>query len=198
MITNAIVDGVRLQATARDRLLDAAESLFFCDGIPNASVDAVLQRAAASPPTLYAHFGSKNGLLAAALERRLDNWSRIWTERVDAATTDQGRLLAIFDALDEFRSDGRRSRWCAFLSTSSTGPQLDETVAILLREETELLKRRLTELASPLADTPQRLADDIQLLYNGALASILRGSPDKPGEAARRLAAATIDQANNA
>lgn len=83
----------------RERLLDAAETLFYRDGIARTGVDAVLAEANVSTATLYAHFGSKDRLVAAYLLRRLDRWRRVWDDAVAAATTPEDRLLAVFDAL---------------------------------------------------------------------------------------------------
>jgi hypothetical protein len=48
--------GVSARAPARERLLDAAEELFYECGIAATGVDAVLRRAHVAPATLYAHF----------------------------------------------------------------------------------------------------------------------------------------------
>ena len=52
------------------RLLDTATELFYTEGIAATGVDKVVARAGVSKPTLYAHFGSKDELVAAVLERR--------------------------------------------------------------------------------------------------------------------------------
>src|SRR2546423_14053671 len=56
----------------RERLLDAADALFYRDGISRTGVDAVLAEAQVSTATLYAQFGGKDGLIAAYLNRRLE------------------------------------------------------------------------------------------------------------------------------
>ena len=56
--------------TAREKLIDTAEGLFYADGISATGVDAVVREAGVSKPTLYAHFGSKQELVAAVLQAR--------------------------------------------------------------------------------------------------------------------------------
>ena len=51
---------------ARERLLAAADELMFVEGVVLTPVDVILRRAGASPATLYANFGNKDGLIAAA------------------------------------------------------------------------------------------------------------------------------------
>ena len=63
---------------ARERLLAAAEELFTEHGIAATGVDAVLRRAQVAPATLYAHFGGKDHLVAAYLERRHARWRAAW------------------------------------------------------------------------------------------------------------------------
>lgn len=55
---------------SRDRILDAANRLFYGEGIRSVSVDAVAEKAGVTKRTLYYHFKSKDELLAAHLESR--------------------------------------------------------------------------------------------------------------------------------
>ena len=54
----------------RDRILDAADRLFYAHGIQSIGVDAVVLEAGISKRTLYKHFGSREQLIAAYLARR--------------------------------------------------------------------------------------------------------------------------------
>jgi len=57
-------------ASVHDRILDAADRLFYARGIQSIGVDAVVLEAGISKRTLYKHFGSREQLVAAYLERR--------------------------------------------------------------------------------------------------------------------------------
>lgn len=59
----------RAEATERTRraVLDAAQALFFESGDPDPPLDRVADRAGVSTRTLLRHFGSKDGLLEAAI-----------------------------------------------------------------------------------------------------------------------------------
>ena len=62
---------VAVEAPAmRDRILDAADRLFYAHGIQSIGVDAVVLEAGISKRTLYKHFGSRELLIAAYLARR--------------------------------------------------------------------------------------------------------------------------------
>jgi AcrR family transcriptional regulator len=177
---------------ARQRLLDAADGLFYSRGIANTAVDDVLARAQVSVATLYAQFGSKDGLIGASLERRLAVWRSLWEDAVAAAPTDEARLLAVFDALATMRERHGGATWCAFLATAAELPDPGHVVRPLIDADTSLLLERLTALAAPVTDEPAALADALLLVYNGTLAAFLRGAPRDPIAQGRALASLSI------
>lgn len=180
--------------STRDRVLDAAETLFFSRGIGATGVDRVADAAGVAIATLYKQAGSKDGLLAAVLERRLAAWTAHWDAAVEAAATDEDRLLALFDALVSYREAARPTQWCCFLATASERPPGDgaDDVQALLDRDTALLTQRLRDLSEPLTDAPDELAAQLLVVYNGALASLLRQAPADALVRARRVAAAVV------
>lgn len=158
-----------------DRLLDAADELFFQVGAVATPVDTILTRAGASPASLYAHFGNKDGLLAAALERRLTEWTEVWDAAIERATTPQERLLSVFTALRTYQSERMTERWCAFSGTAATLPAPTQAIADVLGRETALIRERCLRFATEV--TPEHaaeLARGIVISYTGALAMMLR------------------------
>lgn len=181
------------RAPARERLLDAADRLFYGNGISSTGVDSVLAEAGVSVATLYAQFGSKEGLLEASLQRRLGSWRECWDSTIEAAASDEERLLAVFDALHLFRQAQGNARWCAFLATAAETQAAGTRISELIEADTSLLTERLRNFAKPLADAgADQLAEAILLIYNGTLASFLRDSPTHPIEAGRNAASAVI------
>jgi AcrR family transcriptional regulator len=178
----------------RERILDAAETRFFRDGIAVTAVDQIAGSADVAIATLYKHFGSKDNLLHEVLSRRLTSWNLHWDAAVAAATSDEDRLLAVFDAVDTFRAAAGPTQWCCFLATASERPQVvggrSDPVLELVEEDTRRIVERLERLAGQAgcAD-PSTTAAELLLLYNGVLSSLLRGLPAEPATAARRLAA---------
>jgi AcrR family transcriptional regulator len=69
------------------RILDAAALCFYRDGIWATGVDALAAEAGISKRTLYNHFGSKDGVIAAYLRQREDHWQAklegLWDEMGD-------------------------------------------------------------------------------------------------------------------
>ncbi|MFB2584535.1 TetR/AcrR family transcriptional regulator [Herbiconiux liukaitaii] len=176
------------------KLLDAAEELFFTRGIAATSIDAVLARAGVSAATLYRGYPSKEALVAAALERRQAAWVQTWTETVEQETSAEGRLLAVFTALDRFRERPFRARWCAFLGSSAEYSDPPVEVDRAVRADTLGFRLRLTELAEPLVgDRAPELAEQLLLVVSGDLAMRLRDdSVTAPTGTARTIASALL------
>lgn len=182
----------------QDRILDAAESLFFREGITTTGVDRVAAAAGVAIVTLYKHFGSKDNLLREVLSRRLRAWTEHWDAAIAAAASPQERLLAVFDAIESFRASAGPTQWCCFLATASERPAPKDTrndpVFELIHEDTERLTERLAELTREArCQDPATVASALLLLYNGVLSSLLRGAPTDPVTHARAMARTIIE-----
>ncbi len=184
------------RASTEGRLLDAAEDLLFTRGAAATPVDAVLARAGASPATLYRAYGSKEGLIAAALDRRQRAWLDAWDAAVARAPDDRARLLAVLDALDDFRHESGGARWCAFLGTAAEYADPSPGLAAAIQRDTEHLRTRLTALATPLAgpDDAPALAEALLLVVSGDLAMRLRDGVRRDTSTARAVAVAVLDR----
>lgn len=181
-----------IRAGTEAKLLDAADELFFSRGIAATPVDAVLRRAGVSAATLYRGYASKEALLAAVLERRHREWLTTWDAAIAAQDSDEDRLLAVFDALDAFRTRPLGSRWCAFLGSAAEYADPPAEVKRAIRHDTETMRDRLVRLAA--AVDPRRsseLAEQLILVITGDLAMRLRGSVRSTGTA-RRIAAILV------
>lgn len=181
-----------IRSSTESKLLDAADELFFSRGIAATPIDAVLERAGVSAATLYRGYPSKEALLAATLDRRHRAWLEAWDDAIAAQDTAEGRLLAIFDALDAFRARPIGSRWCAFLGSAAEYPDPPEEVARAISRDTETMRDRLAHLADA-ADSRRgaELAEQLLLLVTGDLAMRLR-SPAWTTDTARGIAAALL------
>ena len=58
------------ESPVRERLLEAANELFYQEGVHTVGIDRVLERAGVAKASLYGTFGSKDELVRAYLERR--------------------------------------------------------------------------------------------------------------------------------
>src|SRR5690349_10322859 len=58
----------------RDRILRVADELFYARGLRAIGVDEIVARADAAKASLYAHFPTKDDLIAAYLRQRSTDW----------------------------------------------------------------------------------------------------------------------------
>jgi AcrR family transcriptional regulator len=102
----------------RERCLRTAYDLFCRHGVQTIGIDRIIAEAQVAKMTLYRHFGSKDELVLAVLDRREEVWTTGWLAREmeRRGTTPAERLLAMFDAFDEwFRREDYEG--CLFINT---------------------------------------------------------------------------------
>lgn len=83
-------------SSVRDRLLETGDRLFYREGVQAVGIDRVLAEAGAAKASLYQHFGGKDQLVAACLERRTMS-GRASVEAFLANTPPSQRALRFFD-----------------------------------------------------------------------------------------------------
>src|SRR5947209_15152444 len=106
------------RAGARERLLAAADELFYAEGIHTVGIDRVIERAGVAKASLYNTFGSKDELIVAYLRaRQVRNRTRI-TTAVERYDEPRARLLAVFEAQGQMFADPAY-RGCAFVNANA-------------------------------------------------------------------------------
>src|ERR1700751_5795982 len=90
-----------VKRSPRERLLAAADELFYAEGVQAVGIDRVIERAGVAKASLYNTFGSKDALVRAYLEGRAAvRQGRI--EAVLARETDpREAILGIFDVVED-------------------------------------------------------------------------------------------------
>jgi AcrR family transcriptional regulator len=182
------------QNSSRQRLVEAAASLFYRDGIHRTSVDAIVLAAGLTKPTFYAHFPSKDLLVTAVMELRSENWREAMEERVASARTPRRHLLAVSEFLEDFIANDP-FRGCALINAAVEIPdQADPSREVARRNKRENYLR-LEQLArdARLRD-PASLAYALSLLFEGALVvAYVEGKTDA-GVMARKAAESLLRQ----
>jgi AcrR family transcriptional regulator len=175
-------------AHARERLLRVAYDLFCRHGIEEVGVERIIQEANVARMTLYRNFQSKENLVAAALERREELWTRRWLEReIDRrADTPEGRLLAVFDALGDWFAR-RDYEGCFFVNTLMEAHDPASPIGAAAVARLHTVRVLLEELCGQVGvDDPQWLAQQWQTVMIGAIVAASAGERDA-GRAARAI-----------
>ncbi|MDJ1159917.1 TetR/AcrR family transcriptional regulator [Chelatococcus sp. SYSU_G07232] len=178
----------------RDRILDAANRLFYGEGIRSVSVDAVAERAGVTKRTLYYHFKTKDELVAAYLESRDQPNLALFAKWFDEAEgTLADKVEAIFANLGK---SARHRKWkgCGFLRTAAELANMPGHPAVKVgaahKKKFEAWLGRMIE-AEGLPDA-SLLARQIVLLMDGAFSLVLVHRDPTYIEAAGRAAAALV------
>ncbi|MHC3817984.1 TetR/AcrR family transcriptional regulator [Streptomyces sp. DT9] len=187
---NVTIDG----RSARSRLLDAADQLFYAHGINGTGVDAVIDAAKVARMTFYRHFGGKDALVAAYLQARDARWRATVEESVTAAGEDpDARLLAVFDALRTWHADPR-FRGCSFANAAAELTTPDHPARAVVTAHKQALRVRITELAGATAHpAPDRLTDQLLLLIEGATTTQALGTVSNAVDEAQAMAKDLVD-----
>jgi len=95
-----------MKERTRQRLLDAAASVFVRRGIEAASLDEIAEVAGYTKGAIYSNFASKTELITALMERRILEQTAAAEEALDGASLEQG--LRVLD--DRVASSGGADR----------------------------------------------------------------------------------------
>lgn len=181
--------------SARTRLLDAADQLFYAQGINATGVDAVIGTAEVARMTFYRHFGGKDALVAAYLQARDARWRATVEESVAAAgEAPAARLLAVFDALRVWNADPR-FRGCSFANAAAELTAPGHPGRLVVAAHKQALRERVAELAGATGHpAPGRLTDQLLLLFEGATTTQALGTVHEAVDVARALAEELVGQ----
>ena len=175
--------------SARERLLEAANELFYDEGVHTVGIDRVIERAGVAKASLYNTFGSKDELVRAYLETRHARVAARITSYLERYSTPRERLLGVFEAQGEIFADSG-FRGCAFVAASAESP--GEAVSRAADDYRGWVRGLLTGLAREAgAPDPETLGRQLHMIYDGASLSA-RMDRDPSSSAAARAAAGTL------
>jgi AcrR family transcriptional regulator len=186
----AVKEASAARPSARERLLAAANELFYHEGVHTVGIDRVIEQAGVAKASLYNTFGSKDELVRAYLEARHASITERITQAVERYETPRERLLAVFEGQGELFAQPDY-RGCAFSRASAESHPGD-----LAEQAAEGYRRWVRGLLTELADRagapePEILARQLHLLYDGSGQSA-RMDRDPAAAVVARAAAATL------
>lgn len=136
------------QPDTKERILDAAERLFAGEGFHNTSLRAITGAAGANLASVNYHFGSKEALMEAIVDRRLLPLNQVRRERLECVR-EEARLLSrrpqIKEVLRAFVEPTLRFR--------ESGPGAEEFLTLIgraLAEPDDTIRRAFMQRMEPL------------------------------------------------
>lgn len=176
--TNDLIPSGR-RAVTRQKILEAAYTLFTAQGVNLVGVDTISARSGVAKMTLYHHFRAKENLVLAYLDLRAKRWTVGWLKAgVKArAAAPHERLLAIFDLFHEwFEAEGFEG--CPFLRIiceSDIGSPVHKATALKLAQIESFVGQLARSAKLP---DPAGLAGAWMMLMEGAIMSARAGQKD--------------------
>jgi AcrR family transcriptional regulator len=190
----AVKEAPAARQSARDRLLAAANELFYNEGVHTVGIDRIIEQAGVAKASLYNTFGSKDELVRAYLETRQASVAARIMAAVDRYDTPRERLLAVFEGQGDLFA-GPDYRGCAFARASAEshpGDQAEQAAGAYRR----WVRALLTDLAAQAGvPEPDGLARQLHLLYDGSSQSARMDHDPAVAAAARDSAAVLLDAA---
>ncbi|MEV8610852.1 TetR/AcrR family transcriptional regulator [Amycolatopsis sp. NPDC051373] len=155
-----------VRESQRERLLRAAIELFYRDGVA-VCANALCRRAGISKKSMYELFDSKDALLEAALQRRIDDDAAFLLPPPGFSSSPRARLLHVFGQLEAF-AKSPDYRGCAYLVTQLElkDPAHPASVAAAHLKKEHLESFFRAEAERGVATDPDFLTRQLAVLYD--------------------------------
>lgn len=178
------------KGSARERLLAAADELFYEEGVRTVGIDRIIEHAGVAKASLYNTFGSKEALIHAYLDQRRAQIMERVNSHLVPGDSPREQILAVFDAQRELAAE-QGYRGCAFVRASAEAHPGDQ-VEQASDDYRGWIRQLFTDLAERAgAADPVALGRQLHLLYDGGSLSA-RMDHDPSAYTFSRAAAETL------
>ena len=179
------------QPPVRERILDAAASLFYSEGIRAVSADRIIAEAGTTKVTFYRHFRTKEDLVVAYLQAQ----SARMREAAEHLSADPCTgLLQLAEAMGaETCVPGFRG--CPFINAAAEYPAGDHPVRAAVARHRDWFRELIAGLAGRLgAKDPELAADQLIMLRDGAMVHGYVSDPGTVGDSLLQAGHAVLEQ----
>ena len=176
---------------ARQRLLDAATTLFYAEGIHSVGVDRIIDTAGVTRATMYKQFEGKEGLVLDYLRGEDSQLRGLLADAAGASDDPDVLLELVIDGISADIRD-RHTRGCPFINAAAEYPD-DGPVRDLIADHREWFRATLRHLAEAAELTePDEVAASLVLLRDAALVGGYLDGEDRVAPAFARTAHGVI------
>ena len=134
----------------RDKILETASALFYRQGVRAVGVDLVVEQAGVAKTSLYRHFGTKDDLVAAFLEREDQDFWGMWDRVAEPHMDDAAAELDAHLGWIGERVGRPNYRGCPQINVAAEFPEADHPARKVAEAHKLELRRRLTAIAERL------------------------------------------------
>ncbi|HCI3535773.1 TPA: TetR/AcrR family transcriptional regulator [Acinetobacter baumannii] len=184
--------------TARQKILDAAATLFYNDGITATGINTVTAKADVAKMSLYNNFSSKGELVDAYIAARHQEWLDLYQKRLEKTKTAKEAILAVFDAYQnhaEFAYE-KGFRGCGLLNAAAEFPA-NSSGRNAVRQHKEQVEAIVAEHLNRLLKDSQRvsyIAAQLSFLLEGSMARAGLEGSSRQLQLARQMAEDILDR----
>lgn len=181
---------VQRKAETRSRLLAAAAELFADHGVDAVSVDAVAEAAGRTSGAVYAHFGSKQGLLLALLDSWKDSVLTVLLAEVAVTESPLGQLAAVWENVAATPAEAgswsllEQELWLR----AARDPEVAEVLRVRNAEARRSTARRLSGWSSAVEARPVASPEGTAVLVKALLTGLAMQRRLEPGSVGDDLA----------
>ncbi|EHU1559746.1 transcriptional regulator [Acinetobacter baumannii] len=184
--------------TARQKILDAAATLFYNDGITATGINTVTAKADVAKMSLYNNFSSKGELVDAYIAARHQEWLDLYQKRLEKTKTAKEAILAVFDAYQDHAEFAYEKgfRGCGLLNAAAEFPA-NSSGRNAVRQHKEQVEAIVAEHLNHLLKDSQRvsyIASQLAFLLEGSMARAGLEGSSRQLQLARQMAEDILDR----
>ncbi|HFG6899525.1 TetR/AcrR family transcriptional regulator [Acinetobacter baumannii] len=184
--------------TARQKILDAAATLFYNDGITATGINTVTAKADVAKMSLYNNFASKGELVDAYIAARHQEWLDLYQNRLAITKTAKEAILAVFDAYQDHAEFAYEKgfRGCGLLNAAAEFPA-NSSGRNAVRQHKEQVEAIVAEHLNRLLKDSQRvsyIAAQLSFLLEGSMARAGLEGSSRQLQLARQMAEDILDR----
>ncbi|MDC5466987.1 TetR/AcrR family transcriptional regulator [Acinetobacter baumannii] len=184
--------------TARQKILDAAVTLFYNDGITATGINTVTAKADVAKMSLYNNFSSKGELVDAYIAARHQEWLDLYQKRLEKTKTAKEAILAVFDAYQDHAEFAYEKgfRGCGLLNAAAEFPA-NSSGRNAVRQHKEQVETIVAEHLNRLLKDSQRvsyIAAQLSFLLEGSMARAGLEGSSRQLQLARQMAEDILDR----
>lgn len=184
--------------TARQKILDAAATLFYNDGITATGINTVTAKADVAKMSLYNNFSSKSELVDAYITARHQEWLDLYQKRLEKTKTAKEAIWAVFDAYQDHAEFAYEKgfRGCGLLNAAAEFPA-NSSGRNAVRQHKEQVEAIVAEHLNRLLKDSQRvsyIASQLSFLLEGSMARAGLEGSSRQLQLARQMAEDILDR----
>lgn len=165
--------------SASEKILNAAERLFYEEGIQSVGIDRILKESGVAMNTLYKYFPSKDVLVEQYLKNRDIRWRKWFNSYIHSQASPKENILSLFDALNDWFHESD-FRGCSFINAAGELGDTKPDIYKISREHKENVYLDVLKLCLDLnMANAEKIAKQLMILIEGAIVrAYLNGDQD--------------------